>query len=141
MKSSNLEITIPAGVDTGDTLRVSGRGEYDAQSRRPSDLFIKIFVKESDEFRRDGNNIYSDIHIDFIDTIIGGKVKVNTIHGEHYISISECTKPGTVFRLRGKGVKSFGSNTTGDHFVNTNIKIPDSITKRQRELLSKFSEE
>ena len=135
-----MDIKIPAGIDSGDTLRVAGGGEYNRRRGRPSDLFIKIYVKDSSEFERDGGNIYSSIDINFVDAILGGKVKVNTVHGEHYITISECTQPGTVFRLKGRGVKVFGSNIIGDHFVNTNIKIPNSVTKKQKKVLSKFSE-
>ncbi len=138
-KNSVLEINIPAGVDSDDMLRLAGKGAYDRSTGRQSDLFIRISVKRSEEFEREGNNIHSNIDIGFVDAIIGGKIKINTVHGEHYINISECTQPGTVFRLKGKGVKSFGANTVGDHFVNTNIKIPSSVTKKQKEILSKFS--
>ncbi len=136
----SIVLDIPAGVNTGDTLRINGKGNYDKTFKKSADLYVKITVRESKEFRREGDNIYSDYDLLFIDAIIGASIKIKTVHGEEIIVVPECTQPDTIFRLKGRGVRSIRTNKIGDHFVHANIKIPNRVTREEKSLLRQLSE-
>ncbi len=135
-----LSVKIPAGVDTGDRIRLSGEGEPGSQGAPSGDLYVEVQVKQHEVFTRDGNHLYCDVPISFATATLGGELEVPTLNGAARLKIPEGTQTGQQFRLRGKGVKSVRSGTTGDLFCRVIIETPVKLSKKQKELLQQFDE-
>ena len=140
---SKLKIKIPAGIDDGETIRLSGQGEAGEKGASAGDLYLKIRVNDDFRFSRDGYNIFSKVKIGFAQAALGSKIEVETVEGRVKLKIPEGTQSGRVFRLRGKGVPHlrgrghFGSSQArrGDHLVEIIVETPAGLTKKQKELL------
>ena len=133
-----LSIKIPAGVDSGDRIRLSGQGEAGPTGTVPGDLYVEVRVREHAIFQREGDDLHCEIPIRFAQAALGAGLKVPTLDGEAEITIPPETQTGKVFRLRGKGVKSVRSGRTGDLICRVAIETPVRLTADQRELLQKF---
>ena len=133
-----VKVKIPAGVDSGSKLRLSGRGESIGGKGSSGDLIIEIVVIPSDEFKRIGTDVYSEKDIDVSLAALGGSISVNTIHGSADVTIPSGTQPGTKLRLKSKGIKRLKSNTFGDHYINVNIVIPRNLTRDQMNLFKQL---
>jgi molecular chaperone DnaJ len=127
-----LTVTIPPGVDTGSRMRVTGEGNAPQGRGRRGDLYLFIAVADHDEFQRDGADVYSTYDLTFSDATLGCDVDVSTIHGTEQVAIPEGTQPGTVVRLRRKGMKHVNRQAMGDHFVNLQVTVPTKLSKEQR---------
>jgi molecular chaperone DnaJ len=139
-ETKKLKITIPAGVDNGTRLRVSGEGDAGQRSGPPGDLYVYLFVKEDTEFHREGINILSQIKISYLQAILGSQIEVKTVDGEEELHIPAGTQPGTVLRLEGKGVPRLGNSVSrGDHLITIQVDIPSRISAEERELLEKLA--
>jgi molecular chaperone DnaJ len=136
--SQAFTLKVPAGIDTGHKLRVDGMGEPGIRGGRPGDMIIRILVKESKEFRRDGCDVHSNIFVSFIDAILGRQISVNTLYGAENIRVPAGTQPGAVLRIRSSGVPRLNHTAMGDHYVHVKIRVPKDITPEQKELLEKF---
>lgn len=136
--TSRVELNIPAGINTGQQLRVPGKGERGANGGPNGDLYIEIRVRPHKEFKRQGNDIHLTIPISFIDATLGTTVDVPTINGDVSLSIPEGTQPQTVLRLREKGVKDVRSGVPGDQYVHIDVKTPGKLTKEERDLYHKL---
>ena len=108
-----LSVKVPAGVDTGDRIRLSGEGEAGTGGAGPGDLYVEVQVKRHDVFTRDGSNLYCDVPISFVIATLGGELEVPTLSGKASLKIPEGTQTGQQFRLRGKGVKSVRGGAVG----------------------------
>lgn len=139
-KEKVLEVKIPAGVEDGSRLRVSGEGEAGGNAGPPGDLYVVLNVEEHDFFQRQGNSIYCEIPIGFTQAALGAEVTVPTLGGETKLRIPEGTQTGTTFRLRGKGIVSLNGHGKGDQFVSVRVVTPEHLTRDQRQLLEKFAE-
>ncbi|MGF1537433.1 MAG: molecular chaperone DnaJ [Elainellaceae cyanobacterium] len=141
-ETKQLKITVPAGVNNGMRLRVSGEGDAGERSGPPGDLYVHLSVEEDDEFKRDGVTIFSEITISYLQAILGDRVKVNTVDGEpEEITIAAGTQPDTVIILENKGVPKLGNPVSrGDQRVTVHIDIPTKLTSEERELLEKLAE-
>lgn len=139
-KTKTLSVKIPAGVDTGDRIRLSGEGEAGEHGAPAGDLYVQVHVREHDIFKRDGNNLYCDVPISFTHAALGGEVEVPTLDGRVKLKIPSETQTGRMFRLRGKGVKSVRSGVTGDLVCKTVIETPVNLSSRQKELLQEFQD-
>jgi molecular chaperone DnaJ len=139
-KEKTLEIKIPAGVETGSRLRVSGEGESGPNGGPSGDLFVVIHVKEHDVFERQGANLYSAVPITFAQAALGAEIKVKTLDGEEELKIPAGTQTGTVFRIKSEGMPALGGRGRGDLFVAVTLITPKSLTKEQRKLLEQLSE-
>lgn len=139
-KEKNLEIKIPAGVETGSRLRVSGEGEAGLNGGPAGDLFVVIHVKEHELFERQGANLYSAVPVSFAQAALGAEIKVTTLDGEEDLTIPAGTQTGTVFRLKGKGMPELGGRGRGDLFVAATLITPRTLTKEQRKLLEQLAE-
>ncbi|WJI24497.1 molecular chaperone DnaJ [Thermosynechococcus sp. QKsg1] len=138
--SKKLKITIPAGVDNGTRLRVSGEGDAGLRGGPPGDLYVYLFVEPDPEFQREGNNILSRIKISYLQAILGCRIPVSTVDGEAELKIPAGTQPGTVFILEGRGVPRVGNPVArGDHLITVDVEIPTHITHEERELLEKLA--
>ncbi|MEA3430799.1 MAG: molecular chaperone DnaJ [Nanoarchaeota archaeon] len=140
-KKKKIEVKIPAGVETGSRLRISGEGEAGEKGGPPGDLYIVIHVEEHDIFVRDGNDIYIEVSISYTQATLGDEIEVPTLKGDAKLKIPSGTQPGTVFRMRGKGIKSLRGFGTGDEKVRVQVNVPKKLNKKQKELIQKLHEE
>ena len=139
-REKQMEVKIPAGVETGSRLRVSGEGESGAQGGPPGDLYVVIHVAEHDQFERQGSNLYEAVPITFAQAALGSDLIVKTLDGEEKLKVPMGTQTGTVFRLRGKGMPALGGRGRGDLFVSVTVMTPTSLTREQRKLLEQLAE-
>jgi molecular chaperone DnaJ len=133
-----LEIQIPAGVEEGSRLRVSGEGEAGINSGPSGDLYVVLLVDEHPFFKRQDNNIYCDMPLTFWQAALGGEIMVPTLEGKEKVRIPEGTQTGSVFRLKGRGIVSLNGRGHGDQFVTVTVVTPTDLTKEQRELLERL---
>jgi molecular chaperone DnaJ len=138
-KEKSLEVKIPAGVETGSRLRVSGEGEAGSFGGPSGDLYVVIHVKEHEEFERQGNNLYSSVPISFTQAALGAEVTVKTLDNEQELKIPAGTQAGTVFRLKGQGMPNLGGRGKGDLFVTAMVVTPTNLTREQRKLLEQLA--
>jgi molecular chaperone DnaJ len=138
-KSNQIEIKIPAGVDTGARLRLTGEGEAGVGGGSKGDLYVVIHVKEHDLFERQGNNLYVNVPVTFPQAALGADIKVPTLDGEETLTIPESTQTGSTFRIKGKGIVSLQGQGRGDLFVVTTIVTPTKLTREQKRLLEQFA--
>lgn len=139
-EAKKLKITIPAGVDNGTRLRVSGEGDAGARGGPPGDLYVYLFVKEDSQFQRDGINILSEIKISYLQAILGCRLPVETVDGEVELTVPPGTQPGTVMTLEDRGVPRLGNPVSrGDHLITVLVDIPTKVNAEERELLEKLA--
>jgi molecular chaperone DnaJ len=133
-----LQIKIPAGVDNGDRIRLSGQGEAGPSGTVPGDLYVEVRVREHAIFQREGDDLHCEIPLRFGQAALGAEIKVPTLEGEAEIKVPPETQSGKLFRLRGKGVKSVRSGRAGDLICRAVVETPVRLTAEQRELLNQF---
>ncbi len=133
-----LEVKIPAGVDVGDRIRLSGEGEAGPAGAAAGDLYVEVNVRPHAIFQRDGDDLYCEVPIRFSQAALGAEIAVPSLDGEVEIKLPPETQTGKLFRLRGKGVRSIRSRDAGDLMCRVVIETPVNLTKRQRELLDEF---
>jgi molecular chaperone DnaJ len=138
--SKTLSIKVPAGVDTGDRVRLAGEGEAAPHGGQAGDLYVQVHVKPHKIFTRDSTNLSCDVPISYRLAVIGGEIEVPTILGKVMLKIPAETQTGTVFRLRGKGVKTVRGQGPGDCLCKVIIETPVNLTREQREILEKFDD-
>ncbi len=139
-KTKTLSVTIPAGVDTGDRIRLAGEGEAGEMGAPAGDLYVQVHIKEHPIFTRDGNNLYCEVPISFANAALGGEIAVPTLDGRVSLKVPAETQSGRMFRLRGKGVKSVRTHAVGDLICKVIIETPVKLTERQKELLRELEE-
>jgi len=140
-KKRELKVSIPAGIDHGQTVSLRGQGEAGSHGGGPGDLLITVYVKDSKVFTREGNNVYIDVPITFVQATLGCEIEIPTIDGKVIQRIPEGTQHGTKFRLKGKGIPSIRTGNRGDQYVRIIVEIPKNLSSKQREILEKFAEE
>jgi molecular chaperone DnaJ len=139
-REKQLEVKVPAGVETGSRLRVSGEGEAGTQGGATGDLYVVIHVAEHEQFERQGSNLYEAVPITFAQAALGADIMVKTLDAEEKLKIPMGTQTGTVFRLRGKGMPALGGRGRGDLFVSVTVITPTTLTREQRRLLEQLAE-
>ena len=137
-ESKTLSVKIPAGVDTGDRIRLSGEGDLGAKGGPSGDLYVVVNVLPHDIFERDNADLYCEVPISIADAALGGELEVPTLDGRVKLKIPEGTQTGKMFRLRGKGVKPVRGHSVGDLMCRVVVETPVKLDKRQRELLEEF---
>lgn len=140
-KTRSIEVKIPAGVDTGDRIRLAGEGEAGERGAPSGDLFIEIRVRPHPLFERDGDDLHCVVPVSFTTLALGGELEIPTLTGRARIQVNPGTQSGAVFRLRGKGVQGVRSKLTGDLHCRLQVEIPVHLSARQRELLQEFANE
>ena len=135
-----IEVTVPAGVEDGNQMRLSGQGEAGVNGGPYGDLYIYFSVAPSDKFKRDGADIYLSLPISFVQAALGDEVEVDTVHGKVKMKIPAGTQTGTTFRLRGKGAPHLRAGGNGDQRVTVKIETPKNLNKKQREALKAFAD-
>jgi molecular chaperone DnaJ len=134
-----ISMNIPAGVENGMQLSMSGKGNAGARSGVPGDLIILIEEAEHEEFDRDGMNLLHDAFVSFSDAAIGASIEVPTLSGKARIKITPGTQGGKVLRLKGKGLPSVNSYGHGDLLININVWTPRHLSKEEKEILEKLN--
>jgi molecular chaperone DnaJ len=139
-KTKTLSVKIPPGVDTGDRIRLSGEGEAGEHGATAGDLYVKVNVKAHAIFERDENHLYCEVPISFATAALGGDIEVPTLSGKVKLKVPKETQTGKNFRLRGKGVKSVRSSSTGDLMCKVVIETPVNLSGDQADLLRQLEE-
>ena len=139
-ETKTLSAKIPAGVDTGDRIRLAGEGEAGERGGPSGDLYVEIRVKEHAIFTRDGANLYCEVPISFVTACLGDDIEVPTLNGKVKLTIPAETQTGKTFRLRGKGVKPVRGGAVGDLLCKVHIETPVQLTKEQKALVEKLGE-
>ena len=135
-----LAVKIPAGVDEGDRIRLSGEGEHGVNGGPPGDLYVQIHLKAHPVFQREQNDLHCEMPISFATAALGGEIEIPTLDGAANLKIPSETQTGKVFRLRGKGIKGVRSGSHGDLLCHVVVETPVNLTERQKELLREFDE-
>lgn len=139
-ETKTVAVKIPAGVDTGDRIRLSGEGEPGERGGPPGDLYVAVQVREHPIFSREENDLHCEVPIGFVTAALGGELEVPTLDGKVALKIPAETQTGKVFRLRGKGVRSVRGSQVGDLLCHVHIETPVNLNREQRELLEKFDQ-
>ena len=136
--TKTLNVKVPAGVDTGDRIRLTGEGEAGAMGGPAGDLYVQMSVKRHSIFERDGHNLHCEVPITIVDAALGGELEVPTLDGRVKLKIPPETQSGRVFRLRGKGVTPIRSSMPGDLLCQVQVETPVKLTEHQKKLLKEF---
>jgi molecular chaperone DnaJ len=139
-KHKTLSVKIPAGVDEGDRIRLSGEGEAGVNGGPAGDLYVVIHLKEHGVFQRNGDDLHCEMPISFSQAALGGEIEIPTLDGSAKIKVPPETQTGQVFRLRGKGIKGVRSSYPGDLLCEVVLETPVRLTDRQKELLREIEE-
>ena len=136
-----IQVSIPAGIDHGQSVRIRGKGEPGTNGGARGDLLVEVYVQPHEEFERHDYDLYSEVKISYPKAVLGGEVTVKTIDGEVACTIKPGTQTGTRMRLRGKGVPSLrNKKLRGNHYVDFVVDVPTSVTKEQKKLLQQLEE-
>ncbi len=135
-----LTVKIPAGVDDGSRIRVSGSGEGGTRGGPPGDLYVYLAVAPHRVFRRDGNDLHIDVPIGFTQAALGATLDVDSLDGPTPLSIGPGTQTGSLFRVRGKGMPTVRGSSRGDLLATVHVTVPTRLTRRGRELLEEYAE-
>jgi molecular chaperone DnaJ len=136
--TKRLNVKVPAGVDSGDRIRLAGEGEAGRNGGPPGDLYVEVMVREHPIFERDHAHLSCEVPISFVSAVLGGSVEVPTLEGQAVIKIPAGTQSGRVFRLKEKGIKPVRGGQTGDLFCRVVVETPVNLTAEQKQLLRKL---
>lgn len=139
-KTKTLQIDIPRGINDGQRIRLSGKGEPGVNGGPAGDLYVQIVIKPHDIFERDGDDLHADLPLSFATAALGGEVVVPTMDTETRITIPEGTQSGKILRLRGKGVANLRTHEKGDLYVHVYVETPVNLSAKQKSLLKEFEE-
>ncbi len=140
-RTRKIQIMIPAGVEDGHTLRLRGEGNAGETGVPPGDLYVVVNVLPHRVFARQEGDIYMETRVGIVQAMLGTELTVPTLYGDVKLSVPGGTQPGTVFKVKGKGLPRYGGWGKGDEYVKVNVEVPRSLTSQQKELLKKFGEQ
>ncbi len=135
MEDEVFTIKIPAGIEDGQSIRLSGKGEAGPKGATAGDLYIEVEVLPSRDFARDGNNILSTVKVSFAQAALGDTVVIQTVDGEGELKIPAGIQSGTVLKIRGKGVPRINSGSRGDHLVTVHVQTPTKLSRKAKKLM------
>jgi len=138
-KQENIKIKIPAGIDSGQSIKLEGKGEINPNGDR-GDLYVRVQVRADSRFEREGSNIISKVHIDMVDAALGTEIEIETISGKVKLKVPAGTQPGKVLKLSGKGMPILNTDRHGDHYVVVEISVPTKLNGKQKEALQRYRE-
>lgn len=139
-KRKTIKVSIPAGIDHGQTISLRGQGHAGKNGGPAGDLLVTVMVQPHDVFRRDGTAVFCEAPITFTQAVLGAELEIPTIDGKVKYTIPEGTQTGTVFRLKGKGIPVLNGRGRGDQYVTVTIETPRNLNREQKDALRKFSE-
>ena len=139
-KRKTIKVSIPAGIDHGQTISLRGQGHAGKNGGPAGDLLVTVMVQPHDVFRRDGTAVFCEAPITFTQAVLGAELEIPTIDGKVKYTIPEGTQTGTAFRLKGKGIPVLNGRGRGDQYVTVTIETPRNLNREQKDALRKFSE-
>jgi len=137
-QQKTLEVKIPAGIEDGMRIRLSGHGEPGINQGPPGDLYVEVHIKPHQVFERDGDDLHFQMPISYATACLGGEVQVPTLAGKASFEVAEGTQTGRTYRLRGKGIKGIRSSVPGDLYVHVQIETPVKLNDQQRKLIQEL---
>lgn len=138
-RSSKIKLRIPPGVDTGSRLRSAGNGEAGFRGGPPGDLYVMLHIKQHEIFQREGDDLICEVPISFVQAALGSEVEVPTLESKATIKIPAGTQPGSVFRVKGRGMKNLQGYGSGDLLVRVQVEVPTRLTSAQKDKLQEFA--
>lgn len=138
--TASIQVDVPAGIADGQTLQVRGQGHSGINGGPSGDLLVEIVIRPDSFFERDGYDIRTEVPVKFAQAVLGDEIEVLCIDGKVNLKIPEGTQSGTVFRLKGKGVKKLNRNERGDQYITIVVEVPKGLNKTQKELLKAFDD-
>lgn len=139
-KRRKISVKIPAGIDDGQQLRISGQGEPGVNGGPAGDLYVVFHIRPHDFFERDGEDVYCEMPITFAQAALGDEIEVPTLHGRVKLKVPAGTQTGTKFRLRGKGIPHIRGRGMGDQHIIVKVITPTKLTEKQKQLLQEFAD-
>lgn len=139
-RQRDVKVNIPAGIDSGQRITYHGEGHSGANGGENGSLVVQITVKPHKLFERNGSDVSLEVPISIVDAALGTTLKVPTLYGEQEVKVPEGTQSGTVFKLRGQGIKKIKSESKGDMYVKVAVEVPKSVSREQKELLKKLAD-
>lgn len=134
-----IQVSVPAGIDNGQSIRIRGKGEPGTNGGPRGDLLVEVIVSPSPVFAREDYNVFSNVPISFADAALGNEIRIKTIDGEVLYEVKPGTQSGTRVRLKGKGIPTLrDSKLRGDHYVTLTVKVPEKMTNEQKEALRAY---
>jgi molecular chaperone DnaJ len=140
-KKKTIKVTIPAGIEEGQRLRVRGEGEVGSRQSPPGDLFVQVSIKKHAVFERDGTDIVCEARVPFTVAVLGGEISVPTLKGSAKLTIPVATQSATLFEMKGKGIPSTQGFGTGSQFVRVHVEVPKKVSKKAKDLLESLAQE
>ena len=137
--TKKIQVTVPAGADSGMRLRFPGEGNVGDNGAAPGDLYVLIRIAPDSYFAREGDNVYTSVDLNFVQAALGTDITVKTLSGDVTMTVPEGTQTGNVFRLKGKGFPRVNSKSVGDQYVTVNLVTPSKLSADQRKLLEDFA--
>jgi molecular chaperone DnaJ len=138
-RTSKIKLRIPAGVDSGSRLRSAGNGEAGWRGGPSGDLYVILHVKAHEIFQRDGDDLLCEVPVSFVQAALGAEIEVPTLDGKTSVKVPAGTQPGTMFRLKGKGVKNIQGYGHGDLHVRVTVEVPSQLSAAQKTKLEEFA--
>ena len=139
-KQRKIKVNIPAGIDNGQIISLRGEGEPGLRGGGPGDLYITVSVKPHSVFTRKGDSLFCNVHISFAQAALGAIIDVPTLSGVEQYDLAEGTQTGSIFTLKGKGIKNINGRGTGDLYFTVIVDVPKKLNSEQRDLLKRFAE-
>jgi molecular chaperone DnaJ len=133
-----LEVTVPAGIDNGQVFSLRGQGDHGLNGGPPGDVNVAVSVRPDPIFRREGFDVWCDLPVTFAQAVLGDEVTVPTLTGKVKYTVGEGTQPGTIFRLKGKGIPYLNGRGQGDQYVRVEVEVPTNLSREQKNALSAF---
>lgn len=137
----NLEVKIPAGINSGQQIRVQGKGGRGINGGPNGDLYVEIRIADDKTFKRDGNDIHVDIDLSFVDCALGTDIVVPTVYGDVNVTVPEGTQPDQIIRLKERGIKDLRTGKPGNEYLHIKVRTPTNLSATQKELLKQFRSE
>jgi len=140
-KKKKLKVKVPAGIDTGNHLRLKEQGNVGEEGAQTGDLIAVIYIEPHEVFKRDGFDIFMELPISFSEAALGSEIEVPTLKGKAKLKIPEGTQSGTLFKMKGKGIKHINRDAYGDEFIKAEVRTPEKMSKKMKKLLEELREE
>ncbi len=134
----DIPVNVPAGIASGQQIRVSGKGERGRNGGPNGDLFVEVLVAEHPYFKRNGNDVHLEVPLSFVACALGTSIDVPTVYGEVSVNIPEGTQPEQVLKIKGRGIKDLRTGVPGDEYLHIKVQTPTKLSKAQKQLLSEF---
>ena len=134
----DIDVDVPAGINSGQQIRVTGKGSRGVNGGPNGDLYVEILVAEHAVFKRDGNDIHIEVPLSFVDCALGTTISVPTVYGEVEVDVPEGTQPGQILKIRDRGIKDLKGGRPGHEYVHIKVVTPTGLTKSQKQLLEEF---